>query len=150
MLDAILAWIHYIFIFVLVGTLFAEFFFYQRTLRVAALQRLQRVDLLYGIIAACVVASGIARVMYSPKTPAFYLHDTIFWTKMVLFVTVGLVSIIPTMHFLRLSRLEPVDGTITAPEAAYATMRKILTLEIVLLLFIPLCATLMAHGYGYR
>ena len=31
-----------------------------------------------------------------------------------------------------------------------ATMRRLLTLEIVLLLLIPLCASLMAHGYGYR
>ena len=150
MLDAILAWIHYIFIFVLVGTLFAEFFFYQRTLRVAALQRLQRVDLLYGIIAACVVASGIARVMYSPKTPAFYLHDTIFWTKMALFVTLGLISIAPTMHLIRLGRQAPADGAVQIPPQSYATIRRLLTLEIVLLLFIPLCATLMAHGYGYR
>jgi putative membrane protein len=150
MLDVILAWIHFMFIFGLVGTLFAEFFFYQRTLRVEALQRLQRVDLAYGVIAAGVIASGVARVIYSPKTAAFYMHDTIFWTKMTLFLTVGLVSIIPTRHFLRLSLIEPVDGAITAPEATYVTMRRILAVEVVLLLFIPLCATLMAHGYGYR
>ena len=51
MLDAILAWIHFMLIFALSGTLFAEFFFYQRSLTTTTLQRLQRVDAAFGILA---------------------------------------------------------------------------------------------------
>ena len=150
MVDTILAWIHFVFIFGLVGTLFAEFFFYQRTLRVEALIRLQRVDMLFGILAGAVIASGVLRVMYSPKTATFYVHDWIFWAKMALFVAVGLLSIVPTLHYLRLGRGTAKDTTVTVPERDYATIRRVLALEVVLLMFIPLCASLMAHGYGYR
>jgi putative membrane protein len=150
MLDAILAWFHFMAIIALASTIFAEAFFYQRALAVATLQRLQRVDIAYGIIAGIVVITGALRVIYSPKTPAFYLHDVIFWTKMALFLTVGLVSIAPTMHFIRLGRVTPVEGIVAVEQRTYATMRRLLVLEVVLLLFIPLCATLMAHGYGYR
>jgi putative membrane protein len=148
--DSIAAWVHFVFIFALVGTLFAEAFFYQPTLAIATLKRLQRVDIAFGILAGAVIISGIARIFISPKTPAFYMHDTIFWTKMALFLTLGLISMAPTMHYLRLGRQTPVDGTVTIPAENYTTIRRLLTLEIVLLLFIPLCATLMAHGYGYR
>jgi putative membrane protein len=148
--DSIAAWVHFMCIFAMVGTLFAEAFFYQPTLAVATLKRLQRVDIAFGILAGTVVASGIARIYISPKTPAFYMHDTIFWTKMALFVTLGLISIAPTMHLIRLGRQAPADGAVQIPPQSYATIRRLLTLEIVLLLFIPLCATLMAHGYGYR
>jgi uncharacterized membrane protein len=40
--------------------------------------------------------------------------------------------------------------TVTILAGNYTMIRRLLTLEVVLLLFIPLCATLMAHGYGYR
>ena len=149
MLDAILAWIHFMFIFALSGTVFAEAFFYQQTLAVATLQRLQRTDIAFGILAAFVLVSGILRVVYSPKTPSFYVHDTIFWTKIALFAALGIASIAPTMHYLALNKATPVDGAIAVPESTYKTIRALLTLEIVLLLLIPLCASLMAHGYGY-
>jgi len=149
-LDAVLAWIHFMFIFALVSTVFAEAFFYQRTLALATLKRLQRVDIAFGILAGAVVLSGIARVMYSPKTPGFYLHDSIFWTKMALFGALGIASIVPTMHFIRLGKREPTGDTVAVDEKTYTTVRGVLTLELVLLLLIPLCASLMAHGYGYR
>ena len=150
MLDAILAWIHFMLIFALSGTLFAEFFFYQRSLTTTTLQRLQRVDAAFGILAGLVIVSGILRVIYSPKTAAYFLHDSFFRTKMVLFVTVGLVSILPTRHYLSLRNVPVAGGIVTVPEDSYAATRRWLTLEVVLLLFIPLCASLMAHGYGYH
>jgi putative membrane protein len=150
MLDAILAWIHFMLIFALSGTLFAEFFFYQRSLTATTLLRLQRVDAAFGILAGLVIVSGILRVIYSPKTPAYFLHDSFFWTKMVLYVTVGLISIAPTRHYLSLRSAPVVGGIVTIPENGYAATRRWLTLEVVLLLFIPLCASLMAHGYGYH
>ena len=65
-------------------------------------------------------------MIYSPKTPAFYLHDEIFWIKMTLFLAVGLVSIAPTMHFIRLSRATPDAGVVIIEERTYATIRRLL------------------------
>ena len=150
MLDAGLAWVHFVAIFAFTGCLFAEVFFYARTLPAATLARISRIDIGYGILTVAVIASGIAHVAYSPKTPAFYLHDTIFWTKIALFLTLGLFSIPPTLHFIRLRAAE-ADAASNVEIAArtYRTVRACMVCEVVLLLCIPLCAALMARGYGF-
>jgi uncharacterized membrane protein len=69
---------------------------------------------------------------------------------MVLFVAVGLLSIPLTVHLLRSAAHAEPDGTIRVEPATYRRMRALLNTEVVLLFLIPLCASFMAHGYGYR
>jgi putative membrane protein len=145
--DALLAWAHFICVFAFVGVVAAEIALYRRQMGGARLAQLQRVDLWYGIIAALVIVSGVARVTLGLKGPGFYLSNPVFWTKMTLFVIVGLLSIAPTMHYLRVRRIAAADGSVAIDERTYATVRRVLLAEGVLLVFIPLCATLLAHGY---
>jgi putative membrane protein len=145
--DALLAWLHFVLIFGLVGCLFAEVFFYRDVLAGPTFARLRIVDRWYGIFAGLVILSGILRVIYSPKTAAYFLHNPIFWTKMSLFVAVALLSIPPTIHFLRIGATALPDGSIRIEPRAYARMRTLLLLEVALLIFIPLCAALMARGF---
>jgi putative membrane protein len=150
MLDALLAWAHFVSIFAFISCLLAEVFFYARTLSEQTLKRLARVDIAYGILVVAVVGTGIARVVFSPKTSAFYLHDGIFWTKMALFLAIGLLSIPPTIHFIRLrDAATDVKGTIEIAAGTYRTVRACMVCEVALMFFVPLCASLMAHGYGH-
>lgn len=71
LVDALLAWIHFVFIFRLCGCLFAEALFYRSAFARATLDRLRTVDAAYGILAGAVVASGVARVIFSPKGAVF-------------------------------------------------------------------------------
>jgi putative membrane protein len=145
--DAFLAWVHFAAIFGLVGCLFAEALFYRETLAAATFARLRLVDRWYGILAGAVVLSGLARLFFSPKTPAYFLHNPIFWTKMGLFVAVAVLSIPPTIHFLRAASTAQPDGTIRIAAAVYRRMRLLLNAEVVLLFLIPLCAAFMARGF---
>jgi putative membrane protein len=150
MLDAIIAWLHFLAIFGFAACLFAEAAFYARSLPAQTLRRLSRIDIAYGILALAVIVTGVAHVIFSPKTPAFYLHDAIFWTKIGLFLTVGLLSIAPTVHLLRLRDASAQYSLPVEIDArTYRTMRLCMTSELVLLAFIPLCAAFMARGYGY-
>lgn len=106
----------------LVGALLAELAFYRR-MDLARITQLTRIDMLYGISAGIVVLSGILRVSFGLKGAGFYLHNPIFWTKMALFLTLGLLSIPPTIHYLRIRGRGGV---------AY---------------LYPLFATLLAHNY---
>lgn len=150
MLDAVLAWVHFACIFGLVGCLFAEAFFYRQVIPATTFERLRGVDRWYGIMAGAVVVSGILRVTFSPKTPSYYMHDWIFWTKIALFVVVGLLSIPPTIHYLRSAAYAEPDGTVRIPAAVYGRTRLLLNVQVGLLFLIPLCASFMAHGFGYR
>jgi putative membrane protein len=147
LLDALLAWVHYVLLFALAGCLVAEIFFYRDVLPGPMLARLRLVDRWYGILAGLVILSGVLRVIYSPKTAAYFMHNPIFWTKMTLFVAVALLSIPPTMHFLRIATTAQPDGTVRVERGAYVRTRTLLTLQGCLFLFIPLMAALMARGY---
>jgi putative membrane protein len=141
--DALLAWVHFLCIFALVSTLISELVLYRREMDAARVTLLRSLDRLFGIAAGLVIVSGVLRVTLGLKGAVFYLHNPFFWTKMGLFLAVGLLSIPPTIHYLRLAS----DGTVIVPEAAYRRTWVFLGLEVALLAFSPLMATLLAHGY---
>ncbi|HEX8806725.1 MAG TPA: DUF2214 family protein [Candidatus Aquilonibacter sp.] len=143
LLDALLAWLHFLCIFTLVGALVAELVLYRREMDATRLAQLRRVDMIFGIAAGLVVASGVLRVIFGLKGAGFYLDNPFFWAKMGLFVVVALLSIAPTLHYLRLAS----EGGVTVPEDAYLRTRTFLGLEAALVACIPLLATLLAHGY---
>jgi putative membrane protein len=147
LLDALLAWLHFLCIFALVGTLLAELAFYRRRMDVARITQLARIDMFYGISAGVVVLSGILRVTFGLKGAAFYLHNPIFWTKMGLFAALGLLSIPPTIHYLRIRSRADASGAVSVDEGGYRRTWAVLGIEVGLLACIPLLGTLLAHGY---
>jgi putative membrane protein len=147
LLDALLAWLHFLCIFTLVGALVAELVLYRREMNLVRLTQLQRIDSLYGISAGLVIISGVLRVTLGLKGASFYMHSSIFWTKMGFFLVVALLSIPPTIHYLRLKRTVDASGMVSVPEGSYRNMWAVLTGETVVLACIPFFATLLTHGY---
>jgi len=143
--DALAAWVHYVCIFALASTLAIELVLYRRSLSAAFHRTLRAVDGWYGILAGVVVASGLARIFLSPKGAAYFTHNPIFWTKMGLFALIALISIVPTVHFLRLK--PDASGAVAIPAATYQSIRALLWIEAVLFVCLPLCASFLARGY---
>jgi putative membrane protein len=71
--------------------------------------RLARLDGGYGLTAALVVAVGVARVILGARGWVAWQDNPAFWAKMALFVAMGLISILPTLTFLRWSRAAKAD-----------------------------------------
>ena len=112
-------------------------------------RRLALVDLGYLVAAVLVLVSGLLRLIWFGKPAAFYLHNPVFWIKIALFVAIGLISIPPTMRFLRWRRAAlSVGSAPPAEEVAFA--RRYVMAELVLLAFIPLAAVLAARGIGIQ
>ncbi|HTU70151.1 MAG TPA: DUF2214 family protein [Candidatus Baltobacteraceae bacterium] len=147
LLDVVLAWLHFLCIFFLVSTLVAELVLYRQRMDRFRLEQLRRVDTLFGISAVLVIISGILRVTLGLKGAAFYMHNPFFWTKMALFLAVGLLSIPPTVHYLRLKPASDGAGSVEIPPRAFRATWTFLSCEIVLLALIPFFATMLAHGY---
>lgn len=133
-------------IFALASVLIGELLILRKTLPADVFARLRGVDRWYGIVAGLVIVTGVLRLTLGLKGAAFYTHNPVFWTKMALFVAVGLISIIPTVAYIRWHRRAATDGSIVLEDAEYARIRNLVLLQIVLLLFIPLCAAFMARG----
>jgi len=145
--DALLAYAHFACIFTLASLLACEVVLLRSTPAGDVLRRLQGVDRWYGIVAGLVIASGLARLFLGPKGTAFFVHNPVFWTKMGLFAAVALISIAPTIAFIRWGREGP-NGSVVVQPAEIGRVRGLLWLQVGLFALIPLCATFMARGIG--
>jgi putative membrane protein len=144
--DALLAFAHFIAIFTLASLLAGELFVLRKMLPADMLRRLQGIDRWYGIVAGVVVLTGLGRLFLGAKGAAFYTHNPVFWTKMALFVAVALISIVPTVAYVRWNVRDSTDGSVVLDDAEFARLRGLLWLQVGLFLFIPLCASFMARG----
>lgn len=134
------AYFHFLGLAALVGCLVAEYSLLQPALHARLLQRLKRVDMAYGAIAGLMLASGLVR-MYAEKGPEYYTGNPWFWSKMALFALAGIISIYPTVTFLR---TKPDSTDIPLP--AFKTIRLCLYIQLALVVGIIFCAVMMARG----
>jgi putative membrane protein len=144
--DALLAYAHFVCIFALASLLAGELVILRKALPADLFRRLQRIDRWYGIVAGLVIASGLARLFLGVKGAAFYTHNPVFWTKMTLFVVVALLSIPPTIAYVRWNARRSADGSVVLGDAELTRLRRFLWLQIGVFAFIPLCAAFMARG----
>ncbi len=146
--EAILAYLHFLSVFATASFLVAELLLYRRGLTAGAAALLQRVDLFFGISAGVVLVSGLLRVFWVGKGAAFYVGNPVFHALWIGFVIVALISIVPTIHFIRWGR-GPRQGQAPAiAEPAFRRTRRLLMLEVHLFAILPLLAVLMARGVG--
>lgn len=148
--QALGAWIHFLAIFSAVACLAAEIALYRPEMSAAVMRRLRGFDAGYGLAALAIVITGLLRVFFFGKGADYYAHNHIFWAKMFLFVVVALLSIAPTVQFLRAGRAAAPDGTIRFQDRQFSRTRTILFSEAGLFVLIPLMAVLMARGIGYQ
>jgi putative membrane protein len=145
-LDAILAYLHFMAIFGLFATLMYE----ARLLKAGAanldLETLARTDRTFGIQAGVVLVTGALRAFYGVKGPAFYMHNPAFHLKIGLFVLAALISIAPTIAFLRWRKARRADPSWRVPEMEWQRARKLIALETAIIALIPLAAVIMSRG----
>lgn len=143
MLDLGLAIVHHITVFGLVALLAMEWVM----LRDATVDpaRLTKVDAGYGLVAGLAVVIGICRVIWGGKGWAFYEANPFFWAKMGLFVLMALVSIGPTLLFIRWRRAAAGAEAFTPPAKDLKRARTWVRLEALLLILLLGCAAAMAR-----
>ncbi|MGO8915909.1 MAG: DUF2214 family protein [Stellaceae bacterium] len=145
--EAIAAYLHFLSIFATLAVLAAEAALYRPRMSQATLTLLRRLDLLYLLGAIAILATGLARVFFFAKGPAFYGGNPVFWIKMTLFVAVALLSLPPTIHYIASAKAAPAGDIVIAP-AVYRRMRGFMAAQLALFALIPLAASLMARGIG--
>jgi putative membrane protein len=146
--DWTLASLHHLAVFALAGVLAAELAIVTIDIDAKAIGRLARIDMAYGILAAIVVIVGVARVIWGVKGYEYYVANHIFWTKMALFVIVGLLSIPPTLRYFAWARQSRADAAFRPDISEIGRVRAWLRAEAVFFLAIPVAAAAMARGYG--
>ena len=145
-LDAILAYLHFLSIFILFATLVGEMLLLRTDLDAAAVRLLGRVDIAYFAAAIAVLATGALRLFLGAKGSAFYLSSWPIYVKLALFAIVGIVSIKPTLRFIAWRKARERDAAWTVPEAERTSARRALMIEIHVAALIPLAAVIMSRG----
>jgi putative membrane protein len=146
--DAGLAWLHFLFAFILVGAIFAEGVILRLPVDGRVARLLLRVDLFYGLSAVLLILAGVARVIWGAKGWAFYEAQPFFWAKMAAFGVIALISIVPTRTFMRWVRAAKADTAFAVPEAEAKRVRRLVLIEVHLVALLLLFAALMARGVG--
>ncbi len=145
--DFLLASLHHLLAFGLVAMLVTQSVLLSRSIDGAAIRRLSGVDRGYGIVAGLLLAVGLLRVFQGIKGPDFYLHNPWFHAKIGAFVLAALISIWPTIRFVRWRKVLKADPAWLPPEPEAATLRRIVRFELMLIAVILVAAAGMAR-YG--
>jgi len=148
MASAFMAFLHHLFAFTLTACVVYEFIAYRKGMTTDEARRIQRADLIYGISAGLLLIVGLLRVYFFEKGPAYYSHNPFFWVKMTAFVIVGLLSIDPTIRYLRWNKSLKENKTPEISDNEFKRTRLLLSLEVIGLAVIVFSAAFMARGIG--
>jgi putative membrane protein len=146
-IDANLAIFHHLLAFGLVGLIMAEWAVLRGAISAESVRFLPKLDAAYGVVALLLLIVGASRVMYGVKGFAFYTGNPVFWLKIAFFAATGLISIIPTLSFFRWSRALKAANTLPT-SVQWIRARRLVTLELHLLVPVMVFAAIMARGIG--
>jgi len=147
-MNAIFAFLHHVTAFSLVSALVTEFFLLERNPTATQARKMQRADLIYGLSAGVLLIVGLLRVFIFEKGGSYYFTNAFFITKLSLFAAVGMASIYPTVLFLSWNKHLKASRPPQLTDVQVQRVRLAVVLELVVVVGIVLCASLMARGYG--
>ncbi len=143
MLDLLLAVGHHLLIFAIFGIFCAEFWAVRPGMSSTTVARITSLDLWYGILAAAILVVGFCRAIFAAKGWAYYSHNAFFWAKLGAFAAIGLLSVPPTLAFIRWRK-----SAVAPSELIVRSARRYLHGELALFVCLPIFAAAMARGYG--
>ena len=144
MLETTLRYLHFLSILTIAATVLGEYLLLKPVMTRKEIGRLSKIDAFYGLAALVLLGAGLTLWFGGISKPTFYYSKNwIFHLKVGLFAFVGILSIYPTVFFIKQRKGDAAE-TITIPSKLIWMIR----LELILLLIIPLLATLMARGIG--
>lgn len=143
--EILLRYVHFVSIFTIAAALVSEHLLLRKSMTRNELVRVARVDGVYGIAALTLLAAGLTLWLGGFGKPSvFYSKNWIFHLKISMFAIIGVLSIYPTVFFIKNQR-GAANDVVVIPSRIFWLLR----LELVLLFIIPLLAGLMARGIGF-
>ena len=143
-IEIMIRYLHFLGIFVVVGSLIGEHLLLKRVMTRTEIKRLARLDTIYGVAFLVVLVCGFLMWFVVGKPADFYSFNWIFHLKVGLLIIMGLLSIVPTLFFWRNKKGEGSE-LVEVPTSLKIYIR----LELLILFLTPLLATLMARGIGF-
>ncbi len=147
--DAILSYVHLISNIIMGMALYTQFRRFRIGFDLKDALAIQRADMIFGITALLTLGSGFWRALGSAKGSSFYFSNSIFLTKLSLFIVVGLLSIYPTLIFLKWRKDTNVGKVPQITDTQFKLARRAIAIEFHIFILMPLLAALMARGLDF-
>lgn len=145
-MSTLFAFFHHVLAFTVVSAIAIEFILLGQELSHATAKQLVITDAILGAAAGLLLVVGLVRVFFFEKGAAFYFHSHAFMTKLSVFIAVALLSIIPTVEFLRWHKPVKAGQVPTVSVDRLRLIKKIIHGELAAVVVIVLCAAIMARG----
>jgi putative membrane protein len=139
----IFKYVHLVAVITMICCLAVEMMMLEKGLLRSELKKLSRVDAVYGVAAIVAVAAGLTLWFGVGKGAGFY-NNPVLHVKVGIVVVVGLISIVPTVYFIRNSK---GDQSLQVSLPPY--IRRLVIIQLLLLAIVPLLATMMANGLRF-
>lgn len=148
MLDLVLAILHHILAFGLVAMLMAESVLVKPGMTGATARRVAGLDAGYGGASVLLIIVGFARVFMAAKGWDYYQANVWFWAKVVTFLGVGLLSVPPTLRYIKWRKAFTADARWTPGDAEIPAVRRWIGLQVIGIALIIVFAATMARYQG--
>ncbi len=97
----LIPYLHYMGIMALMGSLITEHLILKPSISKEQIKSLAVVDAIYGLSVVIVLGTGLLRWFVYGKGYDFYMSTPLFHIKLTLFIIMAILSIFPTMKFLK-------------------------------------------------
>lgn len=138
-------YVHFACIFFIVAAVGAEYILIKDAMTRKEIRRLALIDSIYGINALILLAAGFSLWLWVGKPAEFYSKNFLFHIKLSLYIVLALLSIYPSVFFLRQRKGDQNEMVNIPPK-----IKILLRLELLILFTLPLLAGLVAKGIGYN
>ena len=137
-------YLHFIAVFAIVGAILAEQFLVSDCMSRKEIKRISKIDALYGIGALLVLIAGFLLWFAVGKPAQYYSRNWLFHSKLTMFVALGLLSVYPSIFFLKNRKGDDLDTMISVPKLVIILLR----LELIIIIVMPILATYLSLGFG--
>jgi len=145
-MELIIPYLHFLSIMVLMGSLISEHLFLKPSITKEQIKSLATIDLIYGVSAILVLATGLLRWFVYGKGYDFYMSTPLFHIKLTLFFVLGILSIFPTIKILKWKKSVKNNTEPDITEKSVKRLLMFIRIELLILAIMPLLAVMIARG----
>lgn len=135
-------YLHFIGIMSLGACLVVQHLIISSEVTMQELKKIAFIDIIYGISAVLTLIGGLALWLWVGKDASFYSTNWVFHLKLSFFVLIALLSIYPTMFFIKNKKKDLLN--IKMPKVIIMLIR----MQLALLFITPFLGALIAKAYG--
>ncbi len=146
-LEAILAALHLVAILTFVVFLSSQAALCRTEwMNAAVVERLVRLDVIYGAAALVMIGSGLARLFWGIKGVSWYVSQPLFHIKITIVVVMAILSIWPSIMFRRWRRQLQATGALP-DELEVKKVRRLVMIQSHVLPVVAVIAVFWARGW---